>query len=195
MFDPNIVETIGRSTKVIDLNTKFLQERIVHLHGEVTSESANSVIKQLLWLKSNTTDKKEDINLYINSPGGSVYQGLAIKDVIDLLDADGIKVNTLGMGFCASMGAYLLSSGTGTRKATKRCRIMLHSVSSGTSGTIHDMNVDFYETKFLNDELMEEIAGFTNGSLSTENVRSMCQRDYYISAKSAASMNLIDAVV
>lgn len=193
-FEPYVIETIGRSTKTFDLNTKLFKDRIIYLMGPVTEESANSVVKQLLWLKADSP-KKEDVHLYINSPGGDVYQGLAIKDAIDILDKHGIKVNTYGTGICASMGAYLLSAGTGKRFATKRARIMLHSVSSGTRGTIHDMNIDFHESKYLNDTLMEEIAGFTKGKLSIDNIRSICDRDYYVGPEKAISMGLIDSII
>ena len=144
-YTPYITKQIGRSTKLIDIPTEMLSQRIIFLGTEVDDCVANSLIQQMMWL---ATVSSEDIDLYIQSPGGSVYAGLSIADCINLLDKQGIKVNTIGTGMVASMGAYLLAAGNGTRKATKNCRIMIHSVSSGSRGTIHDMEVDFNESKF-----------------------------------------------
>lgn len=148
---PYITKQIGRSQKLVDIPTEMLSQRIIYLGTEINDFVANSIIQQMMWLA--TVDTK-DIDLYIQSPGGSVYAGLSIKDCIDILDKKGIKVNTIGTGLVASMGAYLLSAGTGDRRVTKNCRIMIHSVSSGSRGTIHDMEVDFNESKYLNDSLM-----------------------------------------
>ena len=190
MFLPHVIEKTGRSEKPIDLPSRLLQDRIIYFGDQVTSDSANVVIMQLLWLAADEPDK--EIDLYINSPGGSVYDGLAIKDTIDSIPC---KVNTVGLGMCASMGAYLLSAGTGVRKAMKNCRIMIHSVSSGTSGTFHDMAVDYEETKFLQDQMIMDIAGFTKGKASVEDIGAKCQRDYYMSSGDAISLGLIDEVI
>jgi ATP-dependent Clp protease, protease subunit len=187
MYPPSIIETTGRSSRAFDLPTKLLQDRIIYLCDEVNEDSANSIIMQLLWL--NADDPESDIDLYINSPGGSVYDGLAIKDVIDNLKC---KVNTIGLGFCASMGAFLLSAGTGKRKATKNCRIMIHSVSSGTRGTIHDMEIDYEETKYLQDKLMRYMTDYTNGKSDLETLKEKSKRDYYMSPDEAIELGLID---
>ena len=190
MFAPSVIETTGRSTKSFDLPTKLLQDRLIYLGGEVTPELANIVIMQLLWL--NTDDPESDINLYINSPGGSVYDGLAIKDVIHTINA---KVNTVGVGICASMGAYLLSAGTGERKATDNCRIMIHSVSGGAVGTFQDIEIDYKETKHLQDKMIEDIAGFTKGKSTVDEIVSKTQRDYYMNVEEAKEIGLIDSIV
>ena len=187
MFFPSVIETTGRSSKAFDLPTKLLQDRIIYLGSDINPAVANLIIMQLLWLQSDNPD--EDIDLYINSPGGSVYDGLAIKDVIDNMSC---KINTIGVGICMSMGAYLLSCGTGIRKATKNCRIMLHSVSGGFEGTFHDMKISFDETKFLQDRMMEDIAAFTNGVSSVQELRDKTQRDNYLSVDSAIELGLID---
>lgn len=190
MFLPHVIEKTGRSEKPIDLPSRLLQDRIIYFGTDVNSDTANIAIMQLLWLAAD--DPEKDIDFYINSPGGSVYDGLAIKDVMDTLPC---KVNTVGVGMCASMGAYLLSAGTGTRKAMKNTRIMIHSVSSGTIGTIHDMKVDYEETKFLQDQLMKDIAGYTKGKSTVEEIDDLCKRDNYMSAEEAIQLGLIDTVV
>ena len=96
---------------------------------------------------------------------------------------------------CASMGAYLLASGTGNRKATERCRIMVHSVSSGHEGTYHDLKVNFKETEYLQDEIIQEIAYFTKGKTDYSEMNRLCERDYYMSSKQALELGLIDKVV
>jgi ATP-dependent Clp protease protease subunit len=190
MFLPHVIEKTGRSEKPIDLPSRLLQDRIIYFGTEVNSDTANIAIMQLLWLAADEPEK--DIDFYINSPGGSVYDGLAIKDVIDSIPC---KVNTVGVGMCASMGAYLLSAGTGTRKAMTNTRIMIHSVSSGTIGTFHDMEVDYEETKFLQDSLIQDISNFTNGKSTVEELKAKTQRDYYMNAKEAIDLGLIDSIV
>lgn len=187
MYMPSIIETVGRSTKVLDLPSKLLQDRVIYLGGAIDEDVANSIVMQLLWLQSDKPD--EDINLYINSPGGSVYDGLAIKDTIDNISC---KVNTLGVGFCASMGAYLLFSGTGTRRATKNCRIMVHSISSGMGGTIHDLKVDYNESMYLQNKMMDDIVAYSKGKLSKEVLEIKTQRDWYMDQREAFAIGLLD---
>lgn len=190
MFLPHVIEKTGRSEKPIDLPSRLLQDRIVYFGTDVTDESANIAIMQLLWLAAD--DPEKDIDFYINSPGGSVYDGLAIKDVIDSIPC---KVNTVGVGMCASMGAYLLACGTGERKAMKNCRVMLHSVSSGTRGTVHDMKVDMEETMFLQDKLMVDIANYSKGKSTLEVIKMKTERDYWLSAEDSLNLGLIDSIV
>jgi len=184
---PSVIETIGRSTKAFDLPTKLLADRIIYLGDVIDADVANSVIMQMLWLQSDKPD--EPISLYINSPGGSIYDGLAIKDTMDSISC---KVNTLGVGLCASMGAYLLFAGTGTRRATKNCRIMIHSMSAGTGGTFHDMKVDFAEFVYLQEKMMNDIVQFSNGKLTREALELKAQRDWYINSIEAFNLGLLD---
>jgi len=187
---PHVIEKIGRSEKPIDLPSRLLQDRIVYLGDGVDAFAANIIIMQLLWLNANDPDA--DIDFYINSPGGSVYDGLAIKDIIDSIDA---PVNTIGIGICMSMGAFLLSAGTGERKAMPNCRIMIHSVSSGAGGTYHDMAIDFEEAKYLQDKMMEYSATNTKGKTSLEDIIELSKRDKYMSPEEAIELGLIDKVV
>lgn len=191
-YTPYITKQIGRSTKLVDIPTEMLSQRIIFLGTEVDDYVANSLIQQMMWL---STVDDSDIDLYIQSPGGSVYAGLSIFDCMTVLAKKGIKVNTIGTGIVASMGAYLLASGTGTRKATKNCRIMLHSVSSGTRGTIHDMEIDYKESKYLNDKLMVDIANFSKGKSTLEDIEKKCQRDCYMSPEEGIITGVIDAIV
>lgn len=190
MFMPYVIEKTGRSQKPMDLPSRLLQDRIVHISGPITPELADIVKMQLVWLNNN--DPEKPIQLWINSPGGCVYSGRSIKDVIDYIDA---KVDTVGTGMCASMGAYLLACGTGTRKATERCRIMVHSVSSGHEGTYHDLKINFKETEYLQDEIIQELAHFTNGKTDFEKMQKLCERDHYVSSVDALELGLIDKVV
>jgi ATP-dependent Clp protease protease subunit len=190
LHNPHVIEVTGRSSKAYDLPTKLLQDRIIYIGQEITPDSANSVIMQLLWLNADNPEK--DINIYINSPGGSVYDGLAIKDVIDNIDC---KVNTVGTGMCASMGAYLLAAGSGTRRATKNCRIMIHSVSNGTQGTFHDMKVDFKETEYLQNKMLRGLTKFSEGKIKFDELKEMTARDRYLSPEECIEFGLVDSVV
>lgn len=189
-YTPYITKQIGRSTKLVDIPTEMLSQRIIFLGTEVDDYIANSIVQQLMWL---ATVGNEDIDLYIQSPGGSVYAGLMIKDCIDILDKKGIKVNTIGTGMVASMGAFLLASGTGKRKATKNCRIMIHSVSSGVGySTYHDQKVNFKETEYLQQQITIDIVNSSKGKLTLEVLNIKCERDWYINTDDAIKYGIID---
>jgi len=190
MYNPSIIEKNGRSSKVFDLPTKLFQDRIIYLGSNINRESTNSIIMQLLWL--NTNDPKKPIDLFINSRGGDVNNGLAIKDIIYTLKC---KVNTIGTGECSSMAAYLLAAGTGERKTTKNCRIMIHSVSSGTIGKIQDMEIDYKEAKYIHEKILLDIAQFTKGKSSVKVLRNKINRDYYMTPDEAIKLGLIDFIM
>lgn len=135
---PTVVEQTSMGERAYDIYSRLLKERIVFLNDEVNHQTANLVIAQLLHLAYE--DPKKDIQLYINSPGGSVYDGLAIHDTMQYIKPD---VQTICIGLAASMGAYLLSAGTkGKRFALPHSKIMIHQPSSGTRGTVTDMQID-----------------------------------------------------
>ena len=187
---PYITKTIGRSVKLVDIPTEMLSQRIIYLGTEIDDFVANSIIQQMMWL---ATVNDEPIDLYIQSPGGSVYAGRAISDCIDSLNKNGVKVNTIGTGLVASMGAYLLAAGTGTRQATKNCRIMLHSVSSGVGySTYHDQKVNFKETEYLQQQLMIDIVNSSKGKLTLEELNNKCERDWYLNTDDAIKYGIID---
>lgn len=185
---PDVIETVGRNKKIFSIPTKLYEKGIITLFDEVNDDSAYSIITQLLYL--DTLDTADDIKLYINSPGGSVTAGLAIVDTIESIQR---KVQTVGIGSCASMGQVILSCGTGERKALKNTRILCHSVSSSTGGTVIDQKIQLNESLILQDILMKKIAERSN--LSLEKVIKMTERDYYMSAKQAKKIGLIDSIV
>lgn len=188
---PYITKQIGRTPKLVDISTEMLSQRIVFLTGEICDDLANAVIKQLLWLSSNE-ESDQPIDLYIQSPGGSVTAGYAIKDVIDIIQKRGTLVNTIAMGSVSSMGAFLLCAGTGERKATKNARIMIHSVSSGAVGSIQDLKVSYEESKYLQDKLMLDIANMSKGKSTVEDITRKCERDCFLGPDEAITMGIID---
>ena len=185
---PDIIEQTGRNKRNFSLPSKLFEHDIITLFGEIDEDMAYSIITQLLYL--DTLDTHEPVKLYINSPGGSVTDGLAIIDVMNVMSR---KVDTIGMGSCASMGSALLLSGTGIRRAVENTRIMLHSVSSGFAGNYHDHKIDFKETEYLQDKLMSMIAEKTG--LPLPDVQKLTERDFFISVDKAISLGIIDSVV
>jgi ATP-dependent Clp protease protease subunit len=127
---PTVIEQTGRGERAFDIYSRLLKERVIFLVGEVTEQSANLIVAQLLFLESEQPDK--DISLYINSPGGSVYAGMAVYDTMQFIKPD---VSTLCTGFAASMGSFLLAAGaTGKRYALPNARIMIHQPHGGSQG-------------------------------------------------------------
>ena len=186
---PSIIETIGRTKKGWDIPTKLYNDsNIITLFGEISDETAYSTITQLLYLDTIKTDTP--VKLYINSPGGSVYAGLAIHDTIKNMKR---KVDTVVMGMAASMGAFLLFSGTGTRSSLKNARIMIHSVSSGTGGTVHDQIIDLEETKYLQDKLMHLQSDYSN--ITKDEMKELTLRDKYLSPEKSIELGLIDKII
>jgi ATP-dependent Clp protease protease subunit len=185
---PDVIEREGRNKKVISIPSRLFEENIVTMFGEVDDDMAYSIITQLLYL--DTLDTDDSIKLYINSPGGSVYDGLAIHDCIRSMKR---KVDTVCTGIAMSMGAFLLMSGTGTRKSLPNSRIMLHSVSSGTYGTVHDQRIDLKETDYLQEKLMKIQAEYSN--ISYDDIVIMTERDKYLSPQECKKLGIIDKIV
>ncbi len=186
---PTVVEETNRGERAYDIYSRLLKERVVFLGDQVTPETANIVIAQLLHLAYE--DPKKDIKLYINSPGGSVYDGLAIIDTMNYIEPD---VQTIGIGLQASMGAMLLSAGAkGKRFALPNARIMIHQPSSGTEGKITDQEIALKEGIFLKKRLAEIFAKNTGKSLSQ--VEKDMDRDNWMSAGEAKDYGIIDEVI
>jgi ATP-dependent Clp protease protease subunit len=186
---PEIIEQTGRNKKTFSIPSKLFEENIVTLFDEVDDDLAYTIITQLLYL--DTIDTTEPVKLYICSPGGSVTAGLAIIDVMNLMTR---KVDTVGIGSVASMGAMLLCSGTGERKALENTRIMLHSVSSGSSARTEYQVIELKETELLQKKLMKMIADNTNGQMTEDEVIEVTQRNFYMSSTEAVKMGLIDSI-
>ena len=186
---PTVVEETNRGERAYDIYSRLLKERVVFLGDQVTPETANIVIAQLLHLAYE--DPKKDIKLYINSPGGSVYDGLAIIDTMNYIEPD---VQTIGIGLQASMGAMLLSAGAkGKRYCLPNARIMIHQPSSGTEGKITDQEIALKEGIFLKKRLAEIFSKNTGKSLAQ--VEKDMDRDNWMSAKEAKDYGIIDEVI
>lgn len=186
---PTIIEETNRGERAYDIYSRLLSDRIIFLGEEVNAHTANLVIAQLLFLTHE--DNTKDIKLYINSPGGSVYDGLAIIDTMNFIKPD---VETIGIGLQASMGAMLLSSGAkGKRFALPNSRIMIHQPSSGTQGKITDQEIALKEGIYLKKVLAEIFAKNTGKSFKT--VEKDMDRDNWMSAAEALSYGIIDQVI
>lgn len=187
---PMVVERDGRGERSWDLSSRMMEDRIIFLNGEVNDHMAHVACMQILWLQS--VDAKAPINVYINSPGGSVLSGLAIYDTMNAVSC---PIATTATGMAMSMGAFLLSGGTkGMRSATESCRIMMHQVSSGMGrSTMADMRISLKETECLDDYLAERLAA--NCGKSIEQYRRDIDRDFFMSASEGVEYGIIDQIV
>ena len=186
---PMVVEQTSRGERSYDIYSRLLQDRIVLLGGEVTDESANLIVAQLLFLQSQ--DAKKTINMYINSPGGSVTAGLAIYDTMQFISC---PVATYCIGQAASMGAVLLTAGAkGKRFALPNARIMIHQPWGGAEGKASDIEITAKEILRLKERLNHILAD--HAGKSYEDVVHDTDRDYFMSADEAAAYGLIDRVV
>ena len=186
---PTVIERTSEGERAFDIYSRLLNERIIFLGEDVNEHTANIVVAQLLHLAYD--DPKKDIKLYINSPGGSVYDGFAIYDTIQYITPD---VQTIGIGLQASMGAFLLSSGTkGKRFALPSSRIMIHQPSSGMQGKISDQEIALKENLYLKHKLNEILAKNTGQKLSK--IEKDVDRDFWMSAKEAAEYGIVDKVI
>ena len=186
---PMVVEQTSRGERAFDIYSRLLNERIVFLGTPVTDEIANLIVAQLLHLESEDPDK--DISLYVNSPGGSVYAGLAIYDTMQFIRCE---VATTCVGIAMSMGALLLSGGAeGKRMALPNAKILIHQVSSSFQGQATDIEIHAKEIIDVRRRLDEILAKHTGQEL--EKVARDTERDYFMSAEEAKDYNLIDRVI
>ncbi len=186
---PNVIVRTSDGERGYDIYSRLLEERIIFLGEDVNEQTASVVVAQLLHLANE--DPKADISLYINSPGGSVYDGLAIYDTIQFIKPD---VATYGIGLQASMGAFLLSSGTkGKRFMLPNARAMIHQPSSGTQGKITDQEITLREGIYLKQRLNEILAKNTGQKLAK--IEKDVDRDFWMSADESVAYGLIDKVV
>ena len=189
IYAPYVIERSSRGERSYDIFSRLLMDRIVFLGTPINDDVANVVIAQLLFLQADNPDR--DINIYINSPGGSVYAGLAIYDTMQYLTA---PVATICMGMAASMGAFLLAAGTpGKRSALPNSRIMIHQPSGGSQGTASDIEIQAKEVLFAREKLNELMARHTGQSI--ERIAEDVDRDRYMSPLDAVDYGLIDRVI
>lgn len=186
---PTVIEKTHEGERAFDIYSRLLNERIIFLGDQVNEATANLVVAQLIHLAYE--DSKKDIKLYINSPGGAVYDGLAIYDTIQFIKPD---VQTIGIGLQASMGAFLLSSGTkGKRFVLPNSRIMIHQPHGGAQGQITDQEITLREGLFLKNRLNEILAKNTGQKLSK--IEQDMERDFWMGAEEAKKYGLIDEVI
>lgn len=186
---PYVVERSGREERVFDIYSRLLKDRIIFLQGPIDDASANLVVAQLLFLSYD--DPKNDIHLYINSPGGAVTAGLAIYDTMQYVSCD---VATYCIGQAASMGAVLLAAGQkGKRNALPHARVMIHQPLAGTQGTTEDILVHLKEFKRLKGLLNQILIRHTGQSL--ERIEKDTDRDKFMSPEEAKEYGLIDNIV
>jgi ATP-dependent Clp protease protease subunit len=186
---PTVIEKSYDGERAYDIYSRLLKERIIFLGEEVNEHTANIVVAQLLHLAYE--DPNKDISLYINSPGGSVYDGLAIYDTMQFIKPD---VATFGIGLQASMGAFLLSSGAkGKRFILPHARTMIHQPSSGTQGKVSDQEISLRESLRVKQLLNEILARNTGQKLSR--IEKDVDRDFWMDAKEAVEYGLADKVI
>ena len=185
---PMVIEQTSHGERSYDIYSRLLKDRIIFIGGPIDDDVANSVVAQLLFLEGDDPDK--DINLYINSPGGSVSAGLAIYDTMQYIKCE---VSTICIGLAASMGAFLLAAGAkGKRKALPNAEIMIHQVSGGAHGQATDINIQAEQILKTKKRLNEILAARTGQSV--ERVTQDTERDNYMSAEEARAYGLIDEV-
>ncbi|NMB38844.1 MAG: ATP-dependent Clp endopeptidase proteolytic subunit ClpP [Firmicutes bacterium] len=186
---PMVVEQTSRGERAFDIYSRLLKERIVFLGGPINDHVANLVVAQLLYLESD--DPGKDIHLYINSPGGEVYSGLAIYDTIQYIKAD---VSTICVGLAASMAALLLAAGSkGKRFALPHSRIMIHQPLGGAQGQASQLEIvakEILRLKHMGNEILHRHTG-----QPLEQIEKDTDRDYYLSAEEAVEYGLVDGIM
>ena len=186
---PLVLEESGGTERVFDIYSRLLRERIIFLGEQVTSDTANRIVAQLLFLEAE--DPEKDIYMYINSPGGSVYDGLGIFDTMQHVKPD---IHTVCVGLAASMGAFLLSGGTkGKRLALPNSRIMIHQPLGGAQGQAVEIEIQAKEILYLKETLNKLLSEHTGQPL--EKIVEDTERDYFLSPHEAVNYGLIDKVI
>lgn len=188
-YIPMVVEQSGRGERSYDIYSRLLKERVIFLVGSVNDQSANLIVAQMLFLESENPDK--DIGLYINSPGGSVYAGMAMFDTMRFIKPD---VSTLCTGLAASMGAFLLAAGAKDKRfALPNSRIMIHQPSGGAQGQASDIQIQAKEILSLRERLNQILAECTGQPVSR--IELDTERDNFMSAEDAVSYGIIDKML
>ena len=187
MLYRTIVEERTKNVVVMDVFSKLVQERIIFIDDVITDDLANEVIAQMLYLDS--LDSSKTINVYINTPGGSCYAGLALYDIAEKIKS---PIRTVAMGKCCSMGVPLMLMGS-KRCATKRARFMMHQISSGGHGSLNDLRIDLKEVEAV-EKMVYDIISERTGK-TYEQVVKDCDRDYWLSAEEALAYGIITEII
>lgn len=186
---PYVIEQSQYGERTYDIYSRLLKDRIIFLNGEINDESANIIVGQLLFLAS--VDPEKDIKLYINSPGGSITAGFAIYDTMNHIPCD---VQTIAIGMAASMGAFLLSSGTKNKRyALPNAEIMIHQPLGGSQGQVTELEISFKRIKRMQERLNKILAENTKKTVKT--IEKDCERDNFMLADEAKKYGLIDHVL
>ena len=188
MIIPTVIDKVNNTERVYDIYSRLLKDRIIIINGEINNDVSNSIVAQLLFLDSLNN---EDISIYINSPGGSVTDGMAIYDTMNFIKSD---VSTIGLGMCASMGAFLLSSGTkGKRYALPNCEIMIHQPLGGAQGQATEIKIAAEHILKTKEKLNKILSINTNKSI--EIIEKDTDRDNFLNSEEALNYGLIDKII
>ena len=188
MIIPTVIDKVNNQERVYDIYSRLLKDRIIIINGEINNELSNSVVAQLLYLDSINND---DISIYINSPGGSVTDGMAIYDTINFISSD---VSTIGIGLCASMAAFLLSSGTkGKRCILPNGEVMIHQPLGGAQGQATEIKIAAEHILKTKDKLNKILSLNTNKDLSV--IEKDTDRDNFMNSKEALEYGIIDKII
>lgn len=189
MLVPTVIEPSGQGERAFDIYSRLLRDRIIFLHDDVNEHTAGLIVAQLLFL--NSEDPKKDIYMYINSPGGIVYDALAIFDTMQYIQND---IQTVGIGVQASAAAFLLSSGTkGKRAILPNATVMIHQPSSGTRGKVTDQEIDLKESLRIK-RLLESIMAKNTGQ-KADKIHHDMERDFWMTAPEALKYGLVDKII
>lgn len=189
MLIPMVVDQTSKGERSYDIYSRLLEDRIIFITGEINDATANTVVAQLLYLEGK--DPNKDISLYINSPGGSVTAGMAIYDTMNFIKCD---VATICVGLCASMGAFLLSSGAkGKRMCLPNGEVMIHQPLGGAQGQASDILISAKHIERTKANLIKILSENTGQKI--EKVEKDCDRDYFMTAKEAKEYGLVDKVL
>ena len=189
MLVPYVVDQTGNGERSYDIYSRLLEDRIIFLSGEITDETANTIVAQLIYLEAK--DPNKDISLYINSPGGSVTAGMAIYDTMKYVKCD---VSTICVGLAASMGAFLLAAGTkGKRFCLPNSEVMIHQPLGGAKGQASDIEITARHIMRTKKKMIEMLS--KNTGQPVKKVEKDVDRDYYMTAEEAVEYGLVDKVI
>lgn len=191
MLIPNVISRNGNTERVADIYSTMLEKRIIFVQSQVGDEMANTIVAQMLFLEMD--DPTKPIMLYINSPGGSITAGMAIYDTMQYIQC---PVYTIGMGSCASMGAFLLSAGEpGHRYVLPNTEVMIHQPLGGYQGQATDIEIHANRIIEMKRKLTQALADSTQGRVDYDTMAAMCERDNFLTAEEAVYYGIVDEVI